>query len=335
MQKLQKNTLIACLMCMIMLAASLCFFIPTTFAEESDLTDKELFAIEAKAKFAKIAETSPAVIADDPDLILEQLTYLNQIGADEAIRNQLGFFTYVKGTPDPSDEIMPTADSDDGIASDNGPEDVSLESPTVTYHEPSNTWNITTKGAWKNNKWNTENLGKIKGSEGGKLKSLGGKDRVGFEFSEVEQDYTKLGITRLSAYVEFNKVDCYKNISRNNYSYLKTHQITSTSVDNASGAAGVIMEFQDSLVTQHQDWYWYDYSYDAKSFDMSASYNGNFAKLNGNVTTLLYHDYSYFSLTSVTVSSTIVNGLPQPTFTFNITKSTPAWVAYSGAQTRF
>lgn len=336
MQKLQKNTLIVCLMCMIMLAASLCFFIPTTFAEESDLTDKELFAIEAKAKFAKIAETSPALIADDPDTVLEQLTYLIQIGADEDILNQFGFFTYVKGTPDPSDGVMPTADSDDGIVSSNSPADVSLQSPTIIHHTSTNTWQITTSGAWKNNRWNTENLGIVstKNNVGGVTKQLGGLDRIGFEFSDVTVDYSSLNITRLAANLTLNKVPTYKKVWWH-YEDYTPHQVISNSVDSASGAAGVIFSFSDCLVTQHQDALWYDYSYNAKSFNMSASYNGNFAKFSGNVTTLLYHDYSDFKLENITVSSTIVNGLPQPTFSFNITNSNPAWVAYSATQTRF
>lgn len=335
MQKIQKNTLTVCLMCLIILFVSLCVLIPTTFAEESDLTDKELFAIEAKVKFAKIAETSPALIADDPDMVLEQLTYLTQIGANEDVLNQFGFFTYVKGTPDPSDGVMPTADSDDGIVSSNSPADVSLESPTIIHHTSTNTWQITTKGQWKNNRWNTQNAGARYGNKGGYALAVGGKDYVGFEFSDVTKNYASLNITRTAANLTLNKVPYYKKVMFH-YEDLGVYQTTSTSVHNASGAAGVLMEFQDCVVTQHQDTSWYDYSYNAKSFTMSASYNSNFAKLTGNVSTVMYHDYEDCRLTSITAQSTIGNnGIPQVSFAFNYSITSQGWIAYSGNQTRF
>lgn len=335
MQKIQKNTLTVCLMCLIILFVSLCVLIPTTFAEESDLTDKELFAIEAKAKFAKIAETSPALIADDPDTVLEQLTYLTQIGANEDVLNQFGFFTYVKGTPDPSDGVMPTADSDDGMVSSNSPADVSLESPSIIHHTTTNTWQITTKGQWKNNRWNTQNAGARYGNKGGYALAVGDLDYVGFKFSDVTKDYASLNITRTAANLTLNEVPYYKKVMFH-YEDLGVYQTTSTSVHDASGAAGVLMEFQDCVVTQHQDTSWYDYSYNAKSFVMTASYNSNFDKLSGNVSTVMYHDYKKQVLDDITVTTTIdSNGVAQMSFSFNYKNKDYGWTAYSGTQTRF
>lgn len=320
-----KKRVFVAIMVMLLSCLTFCMCLTSVSAEEK-VVSKTDFSKKAQAEVGSevlaLSEMSYELGMNRDDLYFYIVN--NYPANTEEMLNKAGFFTYSKGKGY-SQAISKDNVQTYGLVNSNSPQDVELTAPTITYDAVKNEWKVTAKGKWKNDNWKTSDLG-TQWNGYGKTARLGDNDLYGFEFSNTTGNYDDLGVHIKSASVTCNPVTIYKK-QGGNYVYNSTYQEKGSSIHAISGENGVLMQVKDELVITHSDWFWYQYSYGADTFEVVVNYSEEFASFHGYVSTFMHHNYSNAKIDNVSIS--------KDAFEIKLSNENYGWEAYSGGQTKF